>query len=46
MTTLAMMKALRDRVFSASSVPGIIFSDNMKCIVSEEFQIVLFHAGN
>jgi hypothetical protein len=44
-TTLVTVKALRDRVFSAFSVPCVLVSDNAKCFVSKEFKQFCFGLG-
>jgi transposase InsO family protein len=44
-TTLATVKALRNRVFSAFSVPGVLVSDNAKCFVSRKFRQFCFGLG-
>jgi hypothetical protein len=37
--TFATMKVLREKLFSAFSVPSVIISDNMKCFASKTEQI-------
>jgi transposase InsO family protein len=44
-TTFVTIKALRDRVFAAFSVPVVIVSDNAKCFVYQKFKHFCFDLG-